>query len=188
MKIVVPAVAVADFPDMAFGIEGTIRDIIDIAPLIRNFFAVEVSAGSATFNCYFDIRVDLQGVYDNVAPVAYTKIDDSYKAEYKNLQASSISMFEQGKGYLILSTLVAPTKMIPRPNNFVLGEVGASSEIFAAKRYMYLAGSTHPPINMTSVDVISFEIDAAAVRDNIALAESLKDMESMGFRLAAGGA
>jgi len=166
MKFCLPDVATANLDDITITIEGTARNLIDLLPLCSapwgNSSIMPAAVGSATWDVYIDIPCVVSAAASGAGAITMIPINDG--GNYvTNFAAVTIGQFKGGKDYLITNIATAVVDMIPKSvGNVAPVLAGTTSGVFTSSRFWYHAPKDASPLNATTVDVITFDVDYSA--------------------------
>lgn len=162
MKICIVDVATANLDDIALTIEGVSRNLVDIMPVCKNISILPAAVGSATWDVYLDIPCVVSSVATGAGAATMIIMDDG--GNYiSNFQASTIGQFKAGRDYLVSNIASAVTPIIPTVVSVAAPVLaGTASSVYAAARYWFHSAKDQSPLNASTVDIITFDVDYSA--------------------------
>jgi len=185
MKVVIKAIATANLDDIQIKLESVWWDVKDVMPLFANMQILENSAGAGNWDFYIDIPMNVQGAQTGAgAALQMTVITDDGIVVFRKLVGNSVGQFEGGADYLILNTVLAPTRIIPRvPVTVAAVQLGTDCPVYSSRRYWYCASKTENALNggASGTDVITFQRDLQAQSQLFATKASRKGEEQWNY-------
>jgi len=161
MKFVLVDVATADLDNIALTIEGVARNLVDIMPVCKNISILPAAVGSATWDVYFDIPCVVSAAAGGAATTIIVISDGGNYIS--NFVATTVGQFKGGRDYLISNIATAVTPIIPTVMAITAPVLaGTTSGQFCAARYWFHADKDQSPLNASTVDIITFDVDYAA--------------------------
>lgn len=167
MKIAIKRVLTADLDAVVLTIESKTFNLIDVLAVMKNASIISSSATDLEYTIYLETPFVVQAVSGSTN-ISMQTIDDSDLVEITNIVPTTLSQFINGSNYLLLGTEVSLVPIIPTvPAIPVTSNIGAVTVApLSARRYHYIATSTHNPLGATTFDAITFNVNYEAMKVN----------------------